>query len=281
SNRLQRCTYAQGDNGAFEASFPLPKERAKELFMNSAAPLGFIAKQLPDEYSTMSYVAFRTLPNLKMEAVLTARFSADTSGTDVYVNTESTELVWKSRDHSYAKSILMHMHCTHSIFEKDYGLAASNVEPAKEESKSVQLVNYRMVSSRAASIGDPVEFKIADSAVIGGRSFSKGGSAWGVVSNIGTTSQTGDIITIRLERIQATNGQWYAIKQEDGSDNVTWQGHETYEKQPAGTIISGHTITVDGPWELPDFNRPLHAIYHIGETLSVVVGQSLESGNDT
>ena len=119
SNRLQRCSYSQGENGAFVASFPLSKERAKELFMNSATPLGFIGKQLatprgsigkqlPDDYSTMSYVRDRTFPNLNMEALLTARFSEDANGTNVYVNTESTEIVFKSRDKSYAKSILVY-----------------------------------------------------------------------------------------------------------------------------------------------------------------------------
>lgn len=276
SNRLQRCSYSQGENGAFEASFPLSKERVKELFVNSAAPLGFMAKHLPDEYSTLSYVRDRTLPNLEMEALLTVRFSEDTTGTNVYVDTKSTEIVWKSRDNSYAESILMHMHCTHSIFEKNYGSATSIAEPAMEESKSVQLVNYRMISSRLASIGDPVEFKIVDNAITGGRSFSKGGSAWGVVADIGYTNQTGEVITIRLDQIQAANGQWYAIKQEDGSENVTWKGHRAYEKKPAGTVISRYTLAFDGPRELPDFNRPLHSIYHIGETLSVVVGEPVK-----
>ena len=274
SNRLQRCSYSHGENGAFEASFPLSKERVKELFVNSAAPLGFIARPLPDDYSTMSYVRDRTFPNLKMEALITARFSEDTTGTSVYVNTESTEIVWKSRDNSYAKSILMHMHCTHSLFEKNYGLATNITEPAEDESKAVRLVNYRMVSSRVASIGDPVEFKIVDSAVTGGRAFPKGGSAWGVVSGIKRYTAAGDVITIRLDRIQATNGHWYAIKDEDGSENVTWEAHEIVKEQTRKTPdIIRNVKTIDGPWELPDFYLPTHSIFHIGETISVVVGE--------
>ena len=273
SNRLQRCSYSQGENGAFEASFPLSKERAKELFINSAAPLGFIAKHVPDEYSTLSRTRDRNFPNLEMEALLTARFSEDTTGTAVYVNTESTEIVFKSRDKSYAKSILMHMHCTHSLYEKNYGSTASITEPAKDESKAVQLVNYRMVSSRVASIGDPVEFKIVDNSVTGGSTFRKGGSAWGVVADIRHTQPTGDVLTIRLDRIQAANGQWYAMKNENGSENVTWQSHKTVQQQPPGTIISGRTITVGGPSGIPDTYLPTHSIFHIGETINVVVGE--------
>ena len=173
--------------------------------------------------------------------------------------------------------ILIHMHCTHSLFEKNYGLAAGTTEPTKDEGKPVQLVNYRMVSSRVASTGDPVEFRIADNAVTGGRSFSKGGSAWGVVAGIGHTTPTGDVLTIRMDRIQATNGQWYAIKNENGSENVTWQGHKTTHELPPGTIISGRNITMDGPSGIPDSYLPTHSIYHIGETLNVVVGEPVNA----
>ncbi|MCH9695520.1 MAG: hypothetical protein K0U72_13490 [Gammaproteobacteria bacterium] len=259
SNRLQRCSYSRDENGAFEASFPLTKERTKELFINSATPLGFIAKQLPDDYSTMSMQRDRYFPNLKMEALLSVRFSENSEGTNVYLNTESTELVWKSRDHSYAQSILMHMHCTHTLFEKNYGPAARSTESTTSDSGAIELVNYRMVSSRGASVGELVEFKIAHSAPNGSHTFSKGGSAWGVVASIEPYTPAGDVITIRLDRIQADDGKWYAIRQENGSENISWSSHDIIDVPKGLTVVYSRT----------------HSIYRIGETVNVVVGEPL------
>jgi len=259
-NRLQRCSYSQGENGAFEASFPLSKERTKELFINSATPLGFIAKQLPDDYSTISMQRDRYFPNLKMEALLKVRFSENSAGTNIYLNTESTELVWKSRDNSYARSILMHMHCTHTLFEKNYGSAASSMAPTTNDSEAIQLVNYRMVSSRGASVGELVEFKIIDSAATGSHTFSRGGSAWGVVAGIEPYTPAGDILTIRLDRIQADDGKWYAIRQENGSTNISWSSHDIIEVPKGMTAVYART----------------HSVYRIGETVNVVVGKPLK-----
>ncbi len=255
-NRLETCAYYQDENSAFEGTFPLSKERTKELFLNSATPLGFITRDLPDDFSTLSRTPERYHSNLEMEALLRVRFTEDTAGTSVYVNTESTEIVWKSRDHSYAESILMHMHCTHSIFENNYAPTRPVTEPTENDGMAIQLVNYRMASSLTSSIGDSVEFKIADDTVTGGNSFSQGGSAWGVITDIQLRTPAGDVLTIQLDRIQAENGEWYAIKLENGSKNISWQSHEIVEPE------RGMTVT---------YTRSL-SVYRIGEIVDVVVG---------
>lgn len=110
-NRKSNCSYYQDNNGAFEAFFPLTKKRAKELFFNSASPLGFQLNNFTDKFSTMSYTRNRKI-DLPLEAILQVQFTEVQGGTRVYVNTESTELVMKSRDKSYAQSILWHMYCS-------------------------------------------------------------------------------------------------------------------------------------------------------------------------
>jgi len=257
SNRLSRCSYFQDENGAFEATFPLSKQRTKELFINSAAPLGFLMRQLPDEYSTMSRTIDRYIPDLELEALLNVRFAESASGTTVSVNTESTEIVWKSRDKSYAESLLMHMHCAHTLFEKNYGVDGRANAP--ETGNQVRLVNYRMVSSRVAAIGEAVEFKIADDAVADGHSFNRGGSAWGVVTGIERFTPAGDVLTIRLERMEDDSGQWFAIKNANGSANVVWQSHDVIEVPAGITVVYART----------------HSIYSIGETVDVLVGDPL------
>lgn len=259
SNRLQSCSYAQDENGAFEAFFPVSKKRAKELFANSAVPLGFAVRNMPDDYSTMARPNNRYHFDLSIEALLNVRFTESTSGTNVFVNTESTEIVWKSRDHSYAKAMLLHMHCTRYLFEKNYGLTASAVETAAKESNAVTLVNYRMVSSRSAVIGDAVEYKIAGSADVGGIRLDKGGSAWGEVVEVNPRSNAGDVIIIRLKRIQAANGRWYAIKREDGSSDIAWQSHDDIEPAKGTTLYWARS----------------HSIYQIGEMVNVVVGEPM------
>ncbi len=258
-NRLETCSYYQDENGAFEATFPLSKERTKELFLNSATPLGFITRDLPDDFSTLSRTPERYYADLAMEALLRVRFTENTAGTNVYVNTESTEIVWKSRDHSYAESILMHMHCANSIFENNYAPTGPATEPTKNEGMAIQLVNYRMASSLTSSIGDSVEFKIADDTVTGAISFRRGGSAWGVITDIQLRTPVGDVLTIQLDRIQAENGQWYAINLENGSKDVSWKSHDIVEP-PVGMKVT--------------YSRTL-SIYRIGETVDVVVGEPL------
>lgn len=260
TNRLETCSYYRDENGAFEATFPLSKARTKDLFLNSAGPLGFITRDLlPDDFSTLSRTLERYYPDLAMEALLRVRFTEDTAGTNVYMNTESTEIVWKSRDHSYAESILMHMHCANSIFENNYAPTGPATAPTKNEGNAIQLVNYRMASSLTSSIGDSVEFKIADDTVTGGNSFRQGGSAWGVITDIQLRTAVGDVLTIQLKRVQAEDGQWYGLKLENGSKNVSWKSHDIVDPPEGMTVTYARTIS----------------IYRIGETVNVVVGEPL------
>jgi hypothetical protein len=117
-----------------------------------------------------------------------------------------------------------------------------------------------MVSSRGASVGELVEFKIVESAATGNHSFSKGGLAWGVVAGIEPYTPAGDVLTIRLDRIQADDGQWYAIRLENGSKNISWSSHDIVDVPKGMTVVYART----------------HSIYGIGETVSVVVGEPLK-----
>lgn len=103
-----------------------------------------------------------------------------------------------------------------------------------------------MVSSRTASIGNPVEFKIADNTVTAAHSFRQGGFAWGVVTDIQQYTPAGDVLTIQPGRIQAENG----------SKNISWQSHEIVEEAAQGKTVTYYRT---------------HSIYRIGKLVDVAL----------
>jgi len=239
------CTYSPDDGGSFESVFALTKNRTKELFANSAAPLGFLlGDDFPDEVDSRSWWTLRIWPS-SIEEMLSVRFEEVTGGTKVIVNTESDQLVLKSRDKSFARSILEHMHCTDSLLS--IGRVSSSAFDATTpiqliNGQEVRLSNYRVLSSVYAAAGAEVEFVVASDVVSDGNVVIRQGSpAWGEVLeyNRGAAS-----IHIGLTRVQAIDGRWYGMAIESGPlvlEPIVDAGPEVVDKSKP-VISSAHIV---------------------------------------
>ncbi len=142
--------------------------------------------------------------------MLSARLEEVDGGTKVVVNTESDQLVLKSRDESFARSILEHMHCTHSLLNVDRGskTALDATTPVQLiNGQKVWLSNYRILSSAYAIAGEEIEFVVASDVISDGNVVIRQGSpAWGEVLETGPAT-----IKIGVSRVQAVDGLWYAM----------------------------------------------------------------------
>ncbi len=215
------CTYSPDDGGAYEAVFALTKGRTKELFANAAAPLGFLlGEDFPDEVESRSFLNLRTRWPSSIEEMLRARFEEVSGGTKVVVNTESDHLVLKSRDKSFARSILEHMHCTESLLsvERASSTALDATTPVQlVNGQKVRLSNYRVLSSAYATQGAQIEFVVASDVISDGHVVIRQGSpAWGEVVEVNRFGAGPSTIHIGITKVQAIGGLWYGMALETG-----------------------------------------------------------------
>lgn len=245
------CTYSPDDGGAYEAVFALTKDRTKELFANAAAYLGFLlGEDIPDEVKSRSYLTARPLWQSSFEEMLSARFEEVASGTKVVVNTESDHLVLKSRDESFARSILENMHCTDSLLSVDRGTttvldAATPVQLINGQ--KVWLSNYRVLSSAYATEGTEIEFVVASDVISDGNVVIRQGSpAWGEVLEVNRFGAGPSTIQIGLSKVQAVDGLWYGMALETTPLNLkplaTLDPDEIEKLDKSQTVISSAHI---------------------------------------
>ena len=249
------CSYAPDEGGAFESIFSISKERTKELFANSAAPLGFVVgENISDIVEERSWWTLRTWPT-SIEEMLGARFEEVSGGTKVVVNTESDRLALKGRDISFARSILEHMYCTISL------LSIDRVNPTELRTASrvqlsagqkVQLVNYRVLSSASAIEGATVEFLVAaDIKQNGNIVIPKGAPVLGEITKIKFASE----IHVDAAKVQAIDGQWYDLVLDNGPLILTTPvGPDIAEVDKSKAIASS-----------------AHIVYQIGAIVSATI----------
>ncbi|HNP65301.1 MAG TPA: hypothetical protein PKH39_15295 [Woeseiaceae bacterium] len=257
------CTFAPDNGGAFESIFPESKTRTKELFANSAAPLGFVVgKDFPDAVKSRSYWTLRVWPS-SIEEMLSARFEEVDGGTKVVVNTESDRLALKSRDVSFARSILEHMHCTNSLLSVDR-VEPTAFDPASEihlsRGQKLSLSNYRVLTSGDVLGGKIVlEYVVASDVVNDGKTaIRRGAPAWGeaiVVHEDGVSN-----IHIRMTKVQASDGRWYG---------VTLENDPLILKAPEPDVPEGQDKSVA-------VISSAHIVYPIGAVVSATVELALD-----
>lgn len=218
-NCLESPYKADEINGAYETVLPVSINRAKELYVDSAIPLGFrFNKPIDDEVTVIVRSTDRGFSlDKNLEGHLYSRFEELEGGTRIYVDSESLELVGKSRDHSYAGSIIKHMICLHSILdfdaddsEQDELQNSSQVQSPQE----IELLNYRLISSRTAQNGEPIKFIVKQNIVNNGKVvIARGAIAHGhvlVAEPAGSFGVKGKLV-ISIDKVQATTGKWLPL----------------------------------------------------------------------
>ena len=206
-------------NGAYETVLPVSKNRAKELYVDSATPLGFrFNKVINDEVTVIVRTTDRSF-NLdqNLEGHLYSRFDEVEGGTRIYVDSESLEIVGKSRDHSYSGSIIKHMICLHSILDFDADDNEQEALPNRNQgqtSQEIELLNYRLISSRTAQNGEQIKFIVRQTLVVNSKLvIARGTIAYGhvlVAKPAGSFGVKGKLV-ISIDKVQTTTGQWLTL----------------------------------------------------------------------
>ena len=216
-------------NTAFEVVLPVSKERAKELYTDSATPLGFrFDRRIDDETTTTVRSTDRAFKLDKgIEGQLYARFDNVEQSTRIYLASASLEIVGKSRDHSYAGSIIEHMICLNSLLKVDTGHATqepSNTQPIDiPAGQKVELLNYRLLSSRTAQQGEPIQFLVKEDIVVEGEvAIARGALAQGSILEAEPAGSLGikGKLVIRLDKVQALTGQWFPLVFGNGKNTL-------------------------------------------------------------
>ena len=206
-------------NGAYETVLPVSRNRAKELYVDSATPLGFrFNKLIKDEVTVIVRSTDRSFTlDKSLEGHLYSRFDEVEGGTRIYVDSESLEIVGKSRDHSFAGSIIKHMICLHSIFDFDADDNRQGALPNRDQgqaSQEIELLNYRLISSRTAQNGEPIKFIVKQNLVVNRKVvIARGAIAHGhvlVAKPAGAFGVKGKLV-ISIDKVQTTAGQWLPL----------------------------------------------------------------------
>ncbi len=215
-------------NGAYEAVLPVSKNRAKELYIDSATPLGFrFNKPINDEVTVIVRSTDRSFKlDKNLEGHLYSRFDEVEGGTRIYVDSESLEIVGKSRDHSYAGSIIKHMICLHSILDfaaDDNEQEALSNRDQDQASREIELLNYRLISSRTAQKGESIKFIVKQTLVVNSNVvIARGASAHGhvlVAKPAGAFGVKGKLM-ISIDKVQTTTGQWLSLVFKNDKNNL-------------------------------------------------------------
>ncbi|HPR08916.1 MAG TPA: hypothetical protein PLI17_20015 [Denitromonas sp.] len=214
-------------NGAYAATLPVSKARAKDLLVDAATPLGFrLDGPLPDEVVALTRTVDRAaILNHRPEGHLFARFSERPAGTDVYINTDSLEVVMKSRDASHAGSIVRYMLCLNRLLGDD---AAKPLLPAPIDGTTstgapiVELLSQRLVSSRTARPGQTLHYRVKQDVLVKGeRVIARGAPATGrVVAARAAGFAGGGQLRIAIGRVQDVDGHWRAIHFANGREAI-------------------------------------------------------------
>ena len=232
-------------NGAYETMLPVSKSRAKELYVDSATPLGFRFDEITnDEVTVIVRTTDRSFSlDKSLEGHLYSRFDEVDGGTRIYVDSQSLEMVEKSRDHSYSGSIIKHMICLYSIFD----FATENNErenlPNRNQdqvSVEIELLNYRLISSRTAQKDEPIKFIVKQNLVVNGEVvIARGAIAHGhvlVAKSAGFLGVKGKLV-INIDKVQTTTGQWLPLVFENDKNSLDVESNRDLFSKFAPLIV--------------------------------------------
>jgi len=239
-------------NEAKSLILPVSLSRARELITDGAIPFGFSMPSDFDreaEFITNSPLLVEL--NEKHEPKIGVKLEPLTSGnkpkTRIIVETNSTELVMKGRQHPFTGAILQHTACLYNLFDVQLSEASMSV-PATQtlpgDTLEVDLVLARSISTQDAKLGDAVPFIVRHDVLLNGQLIlPKGSKAWGKISSIKTASSfmKGGNLALELSHVDFPNGQSQPLKfkqlQEGKADRSTG-------KDFVGTALTGGLMTV-------------------------------------
>ena len=156
----------------------------------------------PFQLQTMAMTPNRIFPLNNIEALIRIRLTPGDHTTTLYLNSESTELVWKSRDKSYTKSILEHMMCSHQLSLPRPDLPPIQMAP-DDKIIQLELINQQVIVKNQSTRGSKAEFVIARTVMRRGKPIVLAGAK--VESSLLSNSPN---LMFSLKRIQLPDGQW-------------------------------------------------------------------------
>jgi len=165
SQPIEQCLFFPGEGGGWQMQFPLPIQQTWDLFYNSATLLGLnLRRQLNKneqengfQSQQISKTPNRKFPVSDIEAIIQLKIIPQGDKTRVYLNSESTELVWKSRDKSYVQSIFEHMACSYQLSQPKPDSPPIIID-AEDDKFQLTLLNQQLLSKLGSKVGDKVEF---------------------------------------------------------------------------------------------------------------------------
>lgn len=239
-------------NEAKSLILPVSLSRARELITDGAIPFGFSMPTDFDreaEFITNSPLLVEL--DKKHEPKIGVKLEPLTSGnkptTRIIVETNSTELVMKGRQHPFTGAILQHTACLYHLFDEQLSwskMAVPTMESLPQDTLEVDLVLARSISTQDAQLGDAVPFVVRRDVLLNDRLIiPKGSKAWGKISSMKSAGNfmKGGNLALELSHVDFPNGQSQPLKfkqLQEGKEDISTG------KNLAGTALTGGLITV-------------------------------------
>lgn len=239
-------------NEAKSMILPVSLSRARELIRDGAIPFGFsMPRDFDREAEFITNSPLLVELNEKHEPKIGVKLEPVTSGnkptTRFIVETNSTELVMKGRQHPFTGAILQHTACLYNLFDVQLSEAKITVPTTQmlpKDALEVDLVLARSISTQDAQLGDTVPFLVRQDVLLNGQLIiPKGSKAWGKISSVKTASnfmKDGNL-ALELSHVDFPNGESQPLKfkqlQEGKADSSTG-------KNLVGTALAGGLMTV-------------------------------------
>jgi len=210
-------------NEAKSMVLPVSLSRARELIIDGAIPFGFsMPKDFDREAEFITNSPLLVKLNKSHEPKIGVKLEPVTSGnrpaTRIIVETNSTELVMKGRQHPFTGAILQHTACLYNLFDVQLSKARVVVPTAQilpKNALAVDLVLARSISTQDAQLGDTVPLIVRHDVLLDGQLIiPKGSKAWGKISSIKTASRfmKGGNLALELSHVDFPNGQKQPLK---------------------------------------------------------------------
>jgi len=181
-------------NEAKSIILPVTLSRARELITDGALPFGFsMPKDFGREAEFISNSNLLVKLDESHEPKIGVRLepvkSEEGTATKIIVDTSSTHLVMKGRQHPFAGAILQHTACLYNLFDVHLagGTQSENALQNADfkNTLSVDLVLARAVSTHYKKLGDVVPFLVRQDVMDNGQMvIPKGTRAWGKITTL-------------------------------------------------------------------------------------------------
>jgi hypothetical protein len=249
-------------NEAKSIILPITLARARELITDGALPFGFsMPKDFDREAEFITNSSLLVKLDESHEPKIGVRLEPVEAGanpsTKIIVDTNSTQIVMKGRQHPYAGAILQHTACLYNLFDVQLSQAEkSDTVLSKSDFKNslpVDLVLARSVSTHHIQLGDMVPFIVRYNVMENNHIIiPKGTRAWGKITTLKSASsfmKSGEL-AFELSHLDLPGGKKLPLrfrKQEQG-EGETSTGSKLAEIGITGGLVMVATVALILPF---------------------------------